>query len=244
MLSFLRKQRNQLDAWLGDRQLAHTFSLTTYGVYIAAAKLIDQYAQGVCLDAGSGRAPYKDVLRARGVQVITIDVEKRGGDLTHVADIQNMPVIASNSIDTVVCTEVLEHVPRPWDAMVEIARVLKPGGYLVLSVPHLSPIHEAPHDYYRYTQYGLQSLLETRGFDVLELKPVGGILAFLGHGASMLFFSTLGAWRPLRPIAWFLNYVLLVRVLKVLDSLVGLSSVYPSNHVVLARRRDGTADTV
>src|SRR2546423_5220675 len=102
MLAFLRKQRGQLDAWLTKKRLAHTFSLTTYRVYMAAAPLIEQYGRGVCLDAGAGRAPYQDVLRARGVEVVTIDVENRSGDVTHIADIQSMPVIASDSVDTVV----------------------------------------------------------------------------------------------------------------------------------------------
>src|SRR5437879_7540989 len=105
MLSFLRRQRGQLEAWLTEKRLGHTFSLTSYRVYMAAKRLIDQYGTGVCLDAGAGRAPFHDALRARGVQVITMDVENRRGEVTHIADIQSMPVIDSGSMDTVVCTE-------------------------------------------------------------------------------------------------------------------------------------------
>lgn len=233
---FLKMQRRSLDAWLSDRGLGHTFSLTSWGVYEHASKLIRENARGVVLDAGSGRAPYKEELRSRGLELITIDIENRSGDVTHIADIQDMGVIGARSIDTVVCTEVLEHVPRPWDAIAEMARVLKPGGMLIISVPHLSPLHEIPHDYFRYTQYGLQSLLARGGFEVLRMEEVGGVLSFLGHGASLAFFTTFGAVPALRRLAWTLNYWVLVRLLGVVDRASGLSGVYPCNYVVLARR--------
>ena len=66
---------------------------------------------------------------------------------------------------------------------------------------------------------------------------MAGVFGFLAHGASMLFFPTVAALRPLRPVAWLLNYVFLVRGLGVLDSAIGLASVYPTSYVVLARRR-------
>jgi SAM-dependent methyltransferase len=237
--AFLKKQRRELDAWLGERGLSHTFSSTSYGVYEAAAALIDEHGKGVVLDAGSGRAPYKERLRRRGVELVTIDVEDRTGDVTHLADIQDMKVIGTASIDTVICTNVLEHVPRPWDALREIRRVLKPSGKLILSVPHLSPVHEAPHDYFRYTRYGVRSLLEANGFRVVQVDDVGGVLSFLGHAASMVFFSTAGAVPWLRRAAWAVNYAVLVKGLGALDAASGLSSVYPCDQVVLAERLPG-----
>ena len=234
---FLREQRRDLDAWLSERNRAHTFSLTSYVVDRGVGRLIERHVSGRCLDAGSGRAPYKARLRERGVEVITIDIEDRSGDVDLIADLQHMPAVESASVDAVICTEVLEHVADPSAALGEIARVLRPLGVLVLSVPHLSPIHEAPHDYYRYTRYGLEHLLEKAGFDVLELSPAGGLLAFLGHGLSQAFFTTTSVVKPLRPVAWALNYAFLVRLLGALDAAVGLSSIYASNWVVLARKR-------
>jgi len=239
MLDFLRQRRNELDAWLTDRGKAHTFSLTSYSVHEGVTGLVAAHVSGRCLDAGSGRAPYKAELRARGVEVVSIDIQDRGGGIDHIADIQDMPVIASESMDSVICTEVLEHVPRPRDALRELARVLKPGGMLVLSVPHLSPIHEAPHDYFRYTRYGLRSLLESAGFEVVQMDAKGGLFAFLSHGVSAAFFSGLGAIRVTRPLVWGLNYFFLVRVLGALDDAVGLKQLYPANYVVLARKRAG-----
>jgi SAM-dependent methyltransferase len=68
----------------------------------------------------------------------------------------------------VLCTEVLEHLPEPQKAVDEIFRVLKPGGTLLLTTRFLFPIHDAPHDYFRFTKYGLRYLL--RGFEILKLE--------------------------------------------------------------------------
>ena len=115
-------------------------------------------------------------------------------------------------------------------------RVLKDNGHVILSVPHLSPIHEAPHDYFRYTEYGLNSLLTSRGFRVLELHPAGGLLSFLAHPATSLTVSLFASVPGLRTLAWFCNYVLLVRLLEPVDRVFGMLSVFPVNYVVVARK--------
>jgi SAM-dependent methyltransferase len=88
-----------------------------------------------------------------------------------VADVCQLD-FASDSIDAILMLEVLEHVRTPWLALAEIHRVLKPGGSLVLSAPFVFEIHEAPHDYYRFTRHGLEFLL--RDFVDLEIHERGG----------------------------------------------------------------------
>jgi SAM-dependent methyltransferase len=63
------------------------------------------------------------------------------------------------SFDVIVLSEVLEHVHSPHLAVGNIHGALRMGGRLILTVPFLFPIHERPHDYYRYTRYGLEYLL-------------------------------------------------------------------------------------
>lgn len=87
----------------------------------------------------------------------TIDVVDRPG-LTIRADIQHCPEIPSNTYDVIVCTQVLEHVANPFDAIAEIHRILKPGGRLMLTVPAAYPYHGGPHDYWRYTKDSLKML--------------------------------------------------------------------------------------
>ena len=147
--------RQQLDDVLTQRGMAHTFSLARYRLQRYVSRYINRYVDGDCLDAGCGRSPYRSMLAAKATEVVSLDVEDRGGGADLIGDIQNLTQIQEASFDTVFCSQVLEHVPRPWEAFSEFARVLRPGGRLILTVPHLSVIHEAPHDYFRNTQYGM-----------------------------------------------------------------------------------------
>ncbi|MCP4654009.1 MAG: class I SAM-dependent methyltransferase [bacterium] len=238
MLAYLRRRRSQLNDWLTRRGLAHTFSLPTYQLYRHTLPLVEAHARGPCLDAGSGRSPWKPTLVARGIEVLSLDVEDRAGEVDVIADVQAMPVIGDGTIGSVLCTQVLEHLPRPWEAVAEMARVLAAGGYLILSVPHLSVIHEAPHDYYRFTRWGLGSLLKTHGFEVVRIVESGGLLSFLAHGLSMVFFGILGSLPGLRRLVWSINALVLIHLLGLVDRLFGASAIYPCNYVVLARKSE------
>lgn len=88
------------------------------------------------------------------------------------ADAARLPLTAA-SIDAVVCLEVLEHVSNPRGALAEFARVLKPGGVMLFSMPFMYPIHDAPHDFQRLTQYGLRRDLEAAGFEIVKLRKTG-----------------------------------------------------------------------
>lgn len=79
----------------------------------------------------------------------------------------------------------------------ELNRVLKKDGYLILTVPKIGELHEEPHDYYRYTKYGLRYLAEKCGFEIKYIKPRGGFLAVIGYELSMYFFTTFGDKKPL-----------------------------------------------
>jgi SAM-dependent methyltransferase len=227
MLNFIKKRRRCLEDWLARTGRAHTFSMARYQLHRATRPLVERRLGGRCLDAGSGHSPYKRLLAARGATVVSIDIEDRAGEIDIIADLQDMPAVADASMDSALCTQALEHVPRPWDALSELARVLKPGGHLVLSAPHLSAIHEAPHDYYRFTRHGLQSLLESRGFEALEIRPAGGLIAFLAHYASYALLCTLGAAPGLGRITWLANYIFLVRLAEPIERLLGARDVLP-----------------
>lgn len=87
-------------------------------------------------------------------------------------DAHTMP-LRDRSADTVLLLDVMEHLRNPDDALVEIMRVLKPGGELILQVPFLYPIHDAPLDFQRWTWFGLEALLQRHGFRIAEHKRLG-----------------------------------------------------------------------
>jgi SAM-dependent methyltransferase len=91
----------------------------------------------------------------------TLDIDPNS-NATFIADIcrNNSSLINPNRYDLVVCTEVLEHTTKPWDAAKEIARLLRPGGVLLATAPFNFRIHGPLPDCFRFTEYGWRALLE------------------------------------------------------------------------------------
>lgn len=91
------------------------------------------------------------------------------------ADAAALP-IASASVDNVVCLEVLEHVEKPGSALAEFSRVLRHGGELVITMPFMYPIHDAPYDFQRLTEHGLRRDVAAAGLEVEVLRKRGHAL--------------------------------------------------------------------
>lgn len=124
------------------------------------------------LDLGCGYRPYEDLL-PKGAVCLGMD-----GDAARRPDLAGSCLaipVKDASFDSVMCNHVIEHVPKPWVALEEIGRVLKPGGLLYLTVPQTWGLHYEPYDFYRYTKYGLAYLLREAGFEVMECEPMGGL---------------------------------------------------------------------
>jgi SAM-dependent methyltransferase len=96
--------------------------------------------------------------------------------------------------DLVLLTQVLEHIPEPQVVLAEAHRVLTPGGELWLSAPLFYEEHETPHDFYRYTQYGLQHLLQSAGFTVKRIAWLEGY-----YGTLAYQLATAARALPLQP---------------------------------------------
>ena len=234
--SYLKKRRREVEDELARKGRTGEFSLSRYLLYQHLERAIELYADGVCLDAGTGHAPFKSRLRAKAARLICMDIEDRAGEVDIIGDVQNMSKVKDCSVDTVFCTQVLEHVPEPWTALSEIQRVLRKEGHVILSVPHLSSIHEAPNDYFRYTEFGLQSLLSSTGLVVCEMHRSGGLVCFLAHYATLAGMSLAAGIPGLSTIARAVNYWIMVRALEPIDRTLGMRSVFPCNYVVVAKK--------
>ncbi len=133
--------------------------------------------KGTLLDVGCGYQPYKSLVLAypsRAEKYIGLDV---ANDKYQEPDIKwngKLIPLHSASVECALATEVFEHCPDPDAVMGEVLRVLKPGGMLFLTVPFLWPLHDVPHDEYRYTPFALQRHLEKAGFTQVQLKALGG----------------------------------------------------------------------
>lgn len=85
-------------------------------------------------------------------------------------DIQRLP-FKKESIDVILCSAVLEHIPEPHEAVNEMYRVLKCGGSLLGYVPFLYPYHASPSDYYRFTEEGIKFLF--RDYSKIKMASKG-----------------------------------------------------------------------
>ena len=211
------------------------FSASTLALW-RAARAGTSAVRGRVLDAGSGRGAWREVIRSGGAEYESIDSAPRGGDRpTWIGDVMRMPQVPDERYDAVVSHQVLEHLPRPWEALAEFHRVLRPGGVLVVSAPHLSRRHELPHDYFRFTPEGMESLLRDAGFDEIVVRPIGGMLGFVHHQISCVFPGLLAPLPVIGAALAILNLPLAWLALW-LDALTDRAALAPGGVVATARR--------
>jgi len=195
--------------------------------------LIRHWITGRVLDAGAGRLTYTDRLSSKAERVVSFDRFRVRDGLDTIGDLAGMP-FSTGSFDSIFCSQVLEHVPEPLRVLSEFARILRPGGVLVLSVPHLAHLHNEPHDYFRYTEFGLRHLLKEAGLEVEEFRWSGGLLSFLGHLPSTLVVNFCWGIPIVFPIVFQLNR-LWSRGIAALESRDTKSRRFALNIVVVAR---------
>ncbi len=133
-----------------------------------------RYVKGRILDLGCGEQSYRNLF-SYVEQYIGLDIPPNAKADVY-GDGMELP-FRDASFDTVLCNQVLEHVPEPSRLMAEVARVLKEGSILLLTTPQTWGLHMEPHDYYRYTKYGLIYLASQSGLEVIEVVPTCGLWA-------------------------------------------------------------------
>jgi SAM-dependent methyltransferase len=159
--------------------------------------------EGTLLDIGCGYMPYKPLVLAAPTRVTRyIGMDFANGDYQK-PDIawngQQIP-LDDATVDCAMATEVFEHCPEPGELMRECCRVLKPHGVLFFTVPFLWPLHDVPHDEYRFTPFAMRRLLQDAGFGEIQLNAQGGWDASL---AQMI-----GLWARRRPMHRWLRWMM------------------------------------
>lgn len=136
------------------------------------------YITGKVLDVGAGSFDrYQELFTTESYTRMEI---KAGPGIDVVGTAYDIP-FPDNSFDSVISTQVFEHLARPIDAAKELYRVLKRGGHALVTVPQANELHEEPHDYFRYTDHGLKALFGEAGFTIVEIDKRGGYWSLLAQ---------------------------------------------------------------
>jgi SAM-dependent methyltransferase len=152
---------------------------------------------GQILDVGCGYQPYRCLFDNRRYVGLDLSLERCP---TVVGDARFLPFM-DGSFDGIICSEVIEHVFEKEKVLDEIRRVLRPGGWIILTAPMSWGLHYEPYDFWRFTPYSLRRLLEDRGFQVVRTEKVGGLFSLIGsrfvEGVSLEIWRKL-KWLPRR----------------------------------------------
>jgi SAM-dependent methyltransferase len=190
------------------------------------------------LDAGAGEGQYAHYFKRKryyGVDLAVGDAAWDYGKLDVLADLTALPFRAG-AFHAAINVVTLEHLREPGRALTEIARTLEPGGRLLLAAPHEWEVHQAPHDYFRYTRYGLQYLLEQAGFEAIDIRAAGGYFRLVARRLlnGLQFFTGGVRWLGFLPAA-----ILLVPPALILPFLDALDRErnFTAGYICTARKR-------
>ena len=216
---------------------------------------IDQFAASLSrdlvpaskvLDAGAGEAQYKKYFANYSYTAIDTkwgDFNWNYSNLDVVGNLKKLP-FSKDIFDGVLCTQVLEHVNEPSKVIKEFHRVLKPGGVLYLSAPQGWGVHQAPHDYFRFTHYGLKYLLEKAGFEIKSTVSSCGYFGYLANRLT-IFPKTL-FWQIKKKMFRFilipleiLSYIIFVLILPLILNRIDFldrKQDYTLNYMIRAKK--------
>jgi SAM-dependent methyltransferase len=144
----------------------------------------------VALDLGCDKSPYRELLETSGYAVRTLDVSPDSG-ADYVGTVEATG-LGTGTFDLILCTQVLEHCTNPWDGAREIGRIVKPGGHVLLSAPHVWFYHPHPTDHWRFTQEGMLRLCQMGGLTPLVLIAQGGVAVTVCQIVNFLAYGVLG----------------------------------------------------
>lgn len=188
-----------------------------------AVKSNSVHISGKVLDFGCGSKPYQSLFKFD--KYLGADIENPGHDhknenIDIFFDGINLP-LENETFDSCFSSEVFEHVFELDKVINEIKRVLKVGGKVVVTTPFVWDEHEVPHDFCRYTSYGLKSVFERNGLKVISITKYGSFLETIIQMLMLYFYRVTLKRRVTRVPFRFI-------VAPILNTLSLLSSLMPS----------------
>jgi len=207
------------------------------GLFLGLREFLPQL-RGSVLDVGCGRQPYRAFIPAGTYVGMELDTPAARANFAAEVfyDGRHFP-FPDAQFDAVLCSQVFEHVFTPGEFLREIHRVLRPGGQLLLTVPFAWDEHEQPHDFARYTSFGLRAQLEAAGFAVVAHRKSLADARVLFQLLNAYLYKVTQTSHPRLNLLWA---VLLMAPVNLLGATLG--RLLPGNpdfyldHIVLARK--------
>ncbi len=190
--------------------ISHPFYFIRNGL-IKAIKKQSHHLSGRMMDFGCGSKPYRNLFNVSEYVGVDFHNEGHPHDNEHIDVIYNgnqLPFPDSH-FDSVLSSEVFEHIFNLPDILQELHRVMKPAGKLLITCPFVWNEHEVPHDYARYTKFALYDMMEKNGFRVLEFDKSGNFITTTFQIWILYWYTILNkAAKKNLPARWFLKYFL------------------------------------
>lgn len=181
----LRGSRNPYDLQVSSRLVADIVA-SYYQKYLPA------YAKGNLIDLGCGKIPLYAMYKDHVDSTTCVDWEHsvhQNPFLDQTCDLNETLPFPDKTFDTILLSDVLEHISEPVKLWYEMERILRPGGSLVLNVPFFYKLHEIPHDYFRYTEFALRKFAANCNLNIVVLEPMGGIPEIATDLLAKLFYK-------------------------------------------------------
>ena len=197
-----------------------------------------QHAKGKLVDLGGGTVPLYAAYRKFVTDIICVDwgsTFHENGYLDYELDLKKNLPFSDGEFDTIILSDVLEHIPVPDQLWGEMARILSKNGKIIMNVPFYYWLHDQPHDYYRYTDFALRRFVEMSGLRLIQLEPIGGAPEVM---ADIFAKSILGLPKLGRSLAlaaqWFTSGFIRTKFGKKVSE--ATSSSFPLGYFLIAEK--------
>jgi len=191
------------------------------------------------LDLGCGKVPLYEAYRAFVTDIVCVDwgnTLHKNEHLDCEVDLTQHLPFKNREFDTIILSDVLEHIPVPEELWKEMARILSPNGTILISVPFYYWLHEEPHDYYRYTEFALRRFVDLCDLRLVELQSIGGAPEVLADifAKNIVRLPKLG-----RPLSLFAQWLTSVFVDTTFGGKVSESTgrSFPLGYFLIAQQR-------
>ncbi len=199
---------------------------------------LKEAGRGRLLDVGCGEKPYRVYRPPHVTHWVGFDVPENPAADIH-GHAEALPFEAQ-TFETVLCTEVLEHVKDPALVLREVHRVLCAGGHVILTTPFYWPLHEEPFDFFRFSPYALRHLFSEADLEIVRIEPLAvgfRMVALAVNTCFNNFGKRLPGGNTIPIKSLFIPIYVVVNLAAYM-----MSMIFPSNNnavgtAVLARRR-------